>query len=415
MSQRSSRCKQALTRRQFGALGIAGIGALVLPGCADHPPLRNERDPDRLIYAPGDVTPVAVAGVPRGAAPDALEAAVRAVARAATDFSWLSRGDTVLIKPACNSGRVYPSTTDPVALRAMIGLLREEGAGRIIVADMAGVEHVRFSKDHLRGSTRQLMGENGMASAVEAAGAEIVAFEEAGWDGFFEEAPRVQGAWSGSLMLPVVLREADHVIVMPRCARHALTGSTLGLKAGVGWWRHDARLEYHRDAASLAAKTADAGTLPTLTSKQRLVLTSATRVLTTFGPDQGYVARPEMGLVYASRDVVSHDMLSLTWLIENRLAMLPSDCQGAIDDPNSSACFVNLINGLLVEWLGGVGELRRAQRLQRHDLDTIWDDRVLRRAFENRGGVPRVEVADADGSVPAALRGRLADSLMLLA
>ena len=42
----------------------------------------------------------------------------------------------------------------------MVGLLREKGAGRVIVADMSGVQFVRFSKDRLDGSTRALMQRN---------------------------------------------------------------------------------------------------------------------------------------------------------------------------------------------------------------------------------------------------------------
>jgi len=158
---------------------------------------------------------------------------VRAAALAATDFSWLSRGDTVLIKVACNSGNRYPATTDPIAVRAMVGLLKEHGAGRVVVADMAGVQFVRFNRDGLEGSTRELMRSNGLAQASEEAGAEVHAFEEAGWDGFFEATPQSVGAWKASVMLPSILNEVDHVVLMPRTARHLLAGSTLGFEARV--------------------------------------------------------------------------------------------------------------------------------------------------------------------------------------
>jgi len=54
-----------------------------------------------------------------------------------------------------------------------------------------------------------------------------------------------------------------------------------------------------------------------------------------------------------------------------------------------------------------MGEAMRAEHLTRYDLDTVWDDRVLRRAFIQTGGVPAITFADADGSVPPDLRGRL--------
>jgi hypothetical protein len=283
----------------------------------------------------------------------------------------------------------------------------------VILADMSGVQFLRFSKDDTTGSTRALMERNGLAAAARETGAEVHVFEEAGWDGFYSETPQERRAWHGAITLPAVLHEVDHIILMPRCARHVLAGSTLGLKAAVGWWRHDSRLEYHRDASTFAAKTADANTLPTLTGKQRLVLTSATRVLTTLGPDQGWVSEPDTGLVFASTDVVAHDMLSLAWLVENRAAMPRDEREGRLDDPNTSSLSVNFVNRLVVRWLGGWGEVLRTQGLARYDLNTIWDDPTLRGAFETFGGVPHLELAAADASLPQELLARLDRSTLI--
>ncbi len=402
-----------LTRREFGAVTAAGLAGLALERGAQAAPEGPESPPAALSYAGGAESPVAVHALPRGAGDEATVAAVRSAAQAATDFSWLSRGDTVLLKPACNSGNAYPATTDPVALRAMIGLLKEKGAGRVIVADMSGVQFLRFSKDELSGSTRALMESAGMARPVIDAGAEIHAFEEAGWDGFFEATPQSGDSWKGPLMLPAVLREVDHVILMPRCSRHVLAGSTLALKAAVGWWRHDSRLEYHRDAATFSEKTADASSVAEIRDKQRLVLTSATRVLTTFGPDDGHVLEPDHGLVFASEDLVAHDMLSAAWLLESRRATPSKHKDGVFDDPNNSALFVNLANRMIVRWLGGFGEMLRSESLTRYDLQTVWDDRVLRRAFKISGGVPRVRLADGKTTLPRQLRDDLQRAVSL--
>jgi len=356
---------------------------------------------------------VALAGVARGAGDEAVVAAVKRAAAAATDFSWLSRGDTVLVKPVCNSGNPYPATTDPIALRGVIELLRERGAGRVIVADMSGVQFLRFDPDRTRGSTRQLMEQAGMARVPVDAGAELHAFEEPGWDAFFQETPEVLGSWAGPVWLPKVLAEVDHVVLVPRCSRHLLAGSTLGLKAAVGWWRHDTRLEYHHDASTFSEKTADANLVPALRSRQRLVLTSATKLLTTFGPDQGTVTEPETGLVFASTDVVAHDMISLSWLLENRAALPRAQREGPIDDPNTSQALVNLANRAVTGMLGGIGAALSAERLERYDLDTVWDDRILSRAFEVFGGVPRVELVAANGAVSPSIVQRLDAALRL--
>ena len=105
----------------------------------------------------------------------------------------------------------------------------------------------------------------------------------------FLKRPASGSNWKGGLMMPKILREVDHIVLMPRCSRHVLAGSTLGLKAAVGYWRTDTRLEYHRDASTFQEKTAEGNTVGTLLQKQRLVLTAADKILTSFGPDKGYV------------------------------------------------------------------------------------------------------------------------------
>jgi len=364
-----------------------------------------------LRLANGGRVPVAVAGVSRGSADQATERAVRDAARNATDFAWLTRGDSVLIKVSCNSGNVYPATTDPIAVRTMVSLLREHGAGRVIVADMSGVQAVRFSPDETMGSSRALLESSGIARAALDAGAEVQAFEEAGWDGFFAEAPEAQGSWKSSILLPNVLNEADHVILMPRCSRHLLAGSTLALKCAVGWWRHDSRLEYHHDASTFAQKTADANTLPTMRRKQRLVLTSATRVMALFGPDQGRVVAPETGIVFASENAVAHDLVSLSWLLSTRAAIPESERTG-MSDPNSSPTVVNLANRMVNFWLGGVGAAFTSERLRPWPTTNVWNDRVMRRAFEVFGGVPDAELIRS-GELPATLAEALSESVRL--
>jgi uncharacterized protein (DUF362 family) len=257
------------------------------------------------------------------------------------------------------------------------------------------------------------MQNNGIARAVEDAGGEVHAFEEQGWDAFHEEAPAVGESWSGPIAMPEILEESDHIVLMPRCGRHLMAASTLGLKAAVGWWRHDTRLEYHRDAASLPEKTAEANTVASLREKQRLVLSSATRILTTFGPDDGYVVAPETGLVIASPSVVAHDMVSLAWLLEGRRATPPERRDSAFDDPHRSAVVVSLTNRVATHWLGGFRQALRAQSPPPQTLQKVWDDRVLRRAFEISGGVPRVELIASGGGVPRSLREQLIAAVSL--
>ena len=395
-----------VSRRGFHKLAGAGIAALTLPGKAGR---ARASAPTLAPLSSAGNERVSLAAVPRGEASGNMATAVRRAAEEATDFAWLSRGDSVLIKPVCNSGNTFPATTDPAALHAMILLLKEKGAGRVLVGDMSGVQFVRFQKDSLTGSTRALMKSAGLLQAAEEAGAEVVAFEEAGWDGFVPERPRQGPDWRGEILMPEVVDRVDHIVLMPRCARHVLAGSTLGLKAAVGWWRTDSRLEYHHDAGSFSRKTAEANSVPSLLDKQRLVLSSGTKVLTTFGPDQGFIAEPEVGLIYASTSVLAHDMVSLAWLIENQQRATPRSARdGFLDDPNQNGLAVNLINrGVTYILGGGLSGFLSAETLERYDLDSVWDDRVLREGFRMNGGVPALELAAADPDVPAELQARL--------
>lgn len=392
-----------MNRREYLKV-LAGLTALATTPGEDG--RASEAPPENRAFAQGPQTRVVLAGVSRGASEQALKAAVRAGAEAATDFAWLSKGDAVFIKPALNSGNPYPATTSPIAIGAMVALLKDKGAGRVLVGDMAGILHVKLSRNALAGSSRRLMEASGMARAAQAAGAELHFFEEAGWEAFYEDSPGPGSHWTRGLMMPNILQKVDHIILLPRCARHSLAGSTLGLKAAVGYWRTDTRLEYHRDAATFQEKTAEGNTVATLRRKQRLVLSAAEKLLATFGPDDGHVIEPETGLVIASESVVAHDMVSLAWLLENRRTGLPVE-GGALEDPYRSQVFVSIGNHWVVTKLDGVGSALASERLTRHDIHTIWDDRVLNRAYEVLGGVPLVTLTSANGGLPDALKQRL--------
>jgi uncharacterized protein (DUF362 family) len=349
---------------------------------------------------------VVLGGVGRGVADQTIVSLVRTVAEATTDFSWLSRGDTVFLKPVLNSGNPYPATTSPTAVATMVEILKERGATRVIVGDMAGILQVKLSPGGVSGSTRHLMEESGMARAAMQAGAELHFFEEAGWDAFYEDSPAAGSHWKRGLMMPRILQEVQHIVLMPRCARHALAGSTLGLKAAVGYWRTDTRLEYHRDASSLQEKTAEGNTVDTLRKKQRLVLSLADKILTTFGPDDGHILQPATGLAIASESVVAHDMVSLAWLLDNRRDLPPTQDE-ALRDPYKSQLFVSIGNHWVVNKLGGLWAALSSEKLTRNDINAVWDDRVLTHAHHVFGGVPRIVLETANGGIPEDLKARL--------
>jgi uncharacterized protein (DUF362 family) len=335
---------------------------------------------------------VALKALPLRARDDEVIAASRDVAEAATDFSWLSRGDTVLIKPASNSPNKYPATTSPLAVRAMVGLLKERGAGKVIMADKPGVEHVYQDRERQRSSSREVMTINGLHQAALESGAEMHYFDEAGYDAYFGDRTEHDSHWKGELIFPNILKQVDHVVLLPRVSRHVLAGTTLGLKAAVGWLRDDSRLELHRNAESFFEKIAEINDARVLRQKLRLVLTVATRVQTTFGPDRGYAAEPNPGLVFASTSLLAHDMVSLGWLLWTREYATPRAQIAGYRDPYLT--YPGFINRLFVGYVWGLRQLLRSETYERAAIRSVCTDPVISRAATLWGGLPRLELED---------------------
>jgi uncharacterized protein (DUF362 family) len=338
---------------------------------------------------------------------DEVISAVRNVAEATTDFSWLSRGDTVLIKPASNSAKRYPATTSPLSIRAMAGLLRERGAGRVMVADKPGVEHVYQDEKRQRSSSRKIMTINGLHQAALESGAEVHYFDEAGYDAYFGDRTEHDSHWRGELILPNILNKVDHVVLLPRVSRHVTAGTSLGLKAAVGWLRDDSRLELHRDAKSFFEKIAEINDARVLRQKLRLVLTVATKVQATYGPDRGFAAEPDPGLVFGSESLLAHDMFSLGWLLWNREYATPRAQVAWYRDPFLT--YPGTINRLFVGYIWGVRQLLRSETYGTVPIRSVRTDPVISMAAGIWGGMPRLELEDLGAGLDERIRAYLMD------
>lgn len=344
----------------------------------------------------GNSVPVVVAGVKKYSSKQTLKDAVKYAALRATDFSWLKPGDSVFVKPVANSCEPYPATTHPDALAAMVELLIYMGAGRVYVGDMSGGE---YQKCRLTGNTgyksRTLLYLSGISDAAVDAGAELHFFEESGWDSFYAEKPVKGELWKNGVMLPNILKDVDHIVLMPRCGRHIILGSSLALKAGMGYWRNDSRLESHSDPSNIHKRTAEANWCPSLLSKLRLVITCATKVLTTYGPDYGWIVTPSTGLIIASESIVAHDMVNLAWLIKNRALVCLTN--GPLE---SDPAIGWIANSLVVGWLGGSASDIKEGALYKDDLKDIWHDPILNHAYSLLEQVPSIEYQTANDKVP---------------
>ena len=130
--------------------------------------------PMNLSRGPSET--VSVAPLNRNPSAQEMDQAIRDATFAVDTLDWLQPGDTVLIKPVINSGKPYPSTTSPLAIASMVRLLKERGAGRVVVGDMSGVGHLDQRPEGCKGSSRQLAKSAGLLHVVQEAGAEWAFF-----------------------------------------------------------------------------------------------------------------------------------------------------------------------------------------------------------------------------------------------
>jgi len=288
---------------------------------------------------------VIIRGIPRGSQDNKLIASIKQVALTAfDDFSWLKRGDLVLLKVALNSNNPYPATTHPIAVRALAKLIISRG-GRVLVGDQSGLEYCQQTPqgvNHL--SSAQCYSESGMIES----GIEFHGFEECGWDAYDLIADPRALHWPNGFHVTRYLAEVDHIISLPRISVHGMSGETLSAKNCVGYLREDDRVIFHAEGplypyiklkmmgTKLIVKSAGVNDFFEKIveiglaehNKLRGVLFVATEAQTTMGPNnylislgklecfKSFIYKPKCGLIIASQDSVAADAAALAVLTE---------------------------------------------------------------------------------------------------
>jgi uncharacterized protein (DUF362 family) len=215
----------------------------------------------------------------------------------------------------------------------MIRLLKEKAAGEIIVGDQSGVEHVMYFGPLGFGSSRECCRAAGLLQVIDEYGATPCFFEEKGYDAYRATYPEGSHNWQKPIQLTTAIDDVDHIINLPRVGSHKMAGESFALKLAVGFLRDDSRMYFHMRRGILG--DADAGDwqrmyeeinqVPELLSKVRLTVTSGRGLMTTGGPDEGEVVWPDYGLVFASHDLLTSDLLAASWLQVNRAGEEPSN------------------------------------------------------------------------------------------
>jgi uncharacterized protein (DUF362 family) len=390
----------ACTRRRL-LEGACALGSGVLLGGCSAGPLRAAPDPAFLKLPPAPQPGRVVLGM--YSSPD-MRGLCDSVLPAISDLRWLSRGESVFLKIACNSPNLHPSVTDPEAVAEVVRFLKARGAGRIYVGDQAGVEHVRLTREGRVSSTREMLARNGLRDALTRAGARVHCFDDEGWDGYFRAEPDFPSVWQRDLWLPKILQRVDHVVYVPRLGSHSLAGYTCGVKNAVGWLRDDSRLVLHQKGAAFYERIAEINHFEPLRSKLRLTITLCHAVLTNIGPDFGDVYPLPGCLALASTRLVDHDAVAaalLPWFDEQQSSLY--DLYAPFPE------HVNYWNRGLVEQTWGKDALQAYEPIAAYPIGgPIGRDACLSYLGRLQGyGPSRIEVQRAGDAWPAGLFERL--------
>ena len=197
-------------------------------------------------------------------------------------------GDTILIKPNFNTADPPPAASDPQFVKAVIELLYEHGAGKVVVGESS-----TFML-----STRDALRKTGMLQAAKEAGAEVVIFDEGEWvtvDTGQRYLKKVALAKAGL--------EAEKIVYVCCLKTHRFADFTMSLKLAMGFVRRRDRRGMH--IRRLREKLAELN----LAITPDLIIIDGRRCFISGGPASGELREPN--LILASGDRIAIDVEGL--------------------------------------------------------------------------------------------------------
>jgi len=200
-------------------------------------------------------------------------------------------GKSILLKPNILNGSPPPTTTNPKVIRAVVKILYESGARRVLVGDMSAL---------MKLPTRKNMDITFIKLMAEEAEAELIPFEERGWVSL--DLPR--GEFLKKVYVSEVLFEVDRIINLPVIKTHRSATYSIALKNFVGA-THFRQRPYFVDRAHWEEVIAELN----LACTPDLHIVDGTRVMVEGGPWKG-IAR-DANLIIATGDRIAADVVGL--------------------------------------------------------------------------------------------------------
>ncbi|BDG05174.1 DUF362 domain-containing protein [Anaeromyxobacter oryzae] len=278
-------------RRAFLATAAAGTALAACGGCASTTPPGPRTHALPEAPRPPDESTVAVVRV--DAFRTLRDAVVQAI-RLAGGLAFVRPGDRVLLKPAVNSARPYPATTDPEVVAIVAALVRDAG-GQAFVAD-----RTMFLR-----STWSAFERTGILGAARDAGIPCIALDEEPVVAIVH--PLATHWTSRTIRVYRTAAEADHVIDLCTPRTHRLAGFTMAMKNCVGVVGGAARLGMHL-GSGFRERLAEISAA----FRPSLAVLDGRMGFADGGPDEGDLVRP--GFVAASTDPLALDVVGVAHL-----------------------------------------------------------------------------------------------------
>lgn len=200
----------------------------------------------------------------------------------------IDKGDQVLLKPNFNSTDSPPASSDPQFLRAIVELLFEHDAGRVIVGESSWQAL----------STRKALERTGTLAMLKDSGAEMA---------FFDEEKYVKVNVGGEYLKSVSLSEramrVDKIVYSCCMKTHFRADFSLSLKLAFGFTKKSERNRFH--IRHLKEKLIDLN----LVVHPNLIIMDGRKCFITGGPFSGEVRNPNV--ILASGDRVAIDVESI--------------------------------------------------------------------------------------------------------
>jgi uncharacterized protein (DUF362 family) len=207
----------------------------------------------------------------------------------------VKKGDTILLKPNYNTADAFPGSSDPEFVKAVIEMLYEAGAERVILGERTALLH-----------SRRVLEQAGIAKIAEKTGAEVRVFGKDGWHALFDRQGwrRVKvlgGRYLRKVSLAKEALEIKKIVYIPLMKTHHAADFTGAIKLSMGFVKpFFDQLAFH--FSHLHEKLAELG----LVVKPDLIIMDARKVFITGGPAKGELREPN--LILASGNQVAIDV-----------------------------------------------------------------------------------------------------------